>query len=106
MNPPKKTVGIPARQEEYHKENTELPKERILIVDDDRSVREMLSRVLVEEGYRVLSAADGAEALEISAATQALQRTRSASITSWSSSVRVGPTDTPTPAPVSSTSST
>lgn len=40
-------------------------KKHILIVDDDRSVRRMLTRVLADEGYRVLSAADGARGLEI-----------------------------------------
>jgi DNA-binding response OmpR family regulator len=35
----------------------------ILLVDDDPSVRQMLRRVLAEEGYHVVLAADGAEAL-------------------------------------------
>jgi DNA-binding response OmpR family regulator len=39
----------------------------ILIVDDDDSVREMLRRVLVGEGYAVATAANGAEALQIAA---------------------------------------
>jgi DNA-binding NtrC family response regulator len=37
----------------------------ILFVDDDRSVREMVVPILTEEGYRVLSAGNGAEALEL-----------------------------------------
>jgi DNA-binding response OmpR family regulator len=37
----------------------------ILIVDDDDSVREMLRRVLVGEGYAVVTAADGPQALKI-----------------------------------------
>ena len=37
--------------------------EMILFVDDDRSVREMVAPTLVEQGYRVLTAANGAEAL-------------------------------------------
>jgi DNA-binding response OmpR family regulator len=37
----------------------------ILIVDDDDTVREMLRRVLVSEGYAVVTAADGAQALKI-----------------------------------------
>ncbi|HUL51330.1 MAG TPA: response regulator [Candidatus Nitrosotalea sp.] len=40
------------------------PRKRILVVDDDRSVRVMLTRVLLNEGYLALSAADGGEALE------------------------------------------
>ena len=32
----------------------------ILIVDDDANVREMLRRVLVGEGYEVVTAGDGA----------------------------------------------
>jgi DNA-binding NtrC family response regulator len=36
----------------------------ILLVDDDRAVRESLRRVLVTEGWRVVSAASGEEALE------------------------------------------
>ncbi len=43
---------------------------RILVVDDDSSVREMLARVLIGEGYLVCAAADGMAALEIAAATK------------------------------------
>jgi CheY-like chemotaxis protein len=39
--------------------------ELILFVDDDRSVREMVAPALADEGYRVLSAANGAEALAL-----------------------------------------
>ena len=45
-------------------------KNRILVVDDDASVREMLTRILAGEGYLVWAAADGMTALEISAATK------------------------------------
>ena len=38
---------------------------RILIVDDEPSVRRMLRRLLSEGGYRIVEAGDGAEALEI-----------------------------------------
>ena len=42
---------------------------QILVVDDDPSVRTMLKRVLVGEGYRVRSAADGATALQVADTT-------------------------------------
>jgi len=38
---------------------------RILVVEDDEGVRAMLVRVLCEDGYSTLSAADGTRALEI-----------------------------------------
>ncbi len=44
------------------------PGKRILIVDDDPSIRYMLSRVLMDEGYEALSAANGREGLETAAA--------------------------------------
>jgi CheY-like chemotaxis protein len=43
---------------------------RILIVDDDPSIRYMLSRVLRDEGYEALSAASGLEGLNIAAAPE------------------------------------
>ena len=42
----------------------------ILLVDDDKAVRESLQRVLATEGWRVISAASGEEALEFLAAHQ------------------------------------
>ena len=44
-------------------------KRKLLLVDDDSAVREMLGRVLIEAGYQVVPATNGQEALEISAAT-------------------------------------
>jgi len=35
--------------------------ERILIVDDDPSIRYLLSRILIDEGYQVVLAANGRE---------------------------------------------
>jgi CheY-like chemotaxis protein len=37
----------------------------ILVVDDDADIREVLSEVLVENGYRALTAANGVEALHL-----------------------------------------
>jgi two-component system response regulator (stage 0 sporulation protein F) len=34
---------------------------RVLVVDDDRGIRLLLSEILTDEGYEVLEAADGAE---------------------------------------------
>ncbi|MBI4865439.1 MAG: response regulator [Candidatus Wallbacteria bacterium] len=43
---------------------TELPARRVLVVDDDRLVQELLVSVLLEAGFAVERAADGAQALE------------------------------------------
>ena len=37
----------------------------ILLIDDDESTREIMSLALAEEGYRVLTAPDGAAALDL-----------------------------------------
>ncbi len=37
----------------------------ILVVEDDKSTRDLIRHVLEREGYRVLDAADGKEALEV-----------------------------------------
>jgi two-component system response regulator (stage 0 sporulation protein F) len=39
-------------------------KEKILLVDDDPGIRRILLRLLAEEGYRVMTASNGIEALE------------------------------------------
>jgi CheY-like chemotaxis protein len=39
----------------------------VLVVDDDRSIRESLEELLVDEGYRVRVATDGREGLEVCA---------------------------------------
>ncbi|MEM7349716.1 MAG: ATP-binding protein [Acidobacteriota bacterium] len=41
--------------------------ERVLLAEDDDSVRRLVSTVLTENGYEVLEAADGSEALDIAA---------------------------------------
>jgi DNA-binding response OmpR family regulator len=66
----KASVGPPAPDEAGQGENTKPAKNRILVVDDDSSVREMLTRVLAGEGYWVWAAADGTAALEIAAAAK------------------------------------
>lgn len=38
---------------------------RILVVDDEADLREMLEKLLTSRGYRVVTAANGAEAMEI-----------------------------------------
>jgi CheY-like chemotaxis protein len=38
---------------------------RVLVVDDERAIRELLRAVLELEGYQVLTAGDGAEAVEL-----------------------------------------
>jgi DNA-binding NtrC family response regulator len=38
---------------------------KVLIVDDEQSIRDMLARFLVKKGYGVCEAAGGAEALEV-----------------------------------------
>src|SRR5690625_1563794 len=40
-------------------------KESILLVEDDRSISEMVSGHLTKEGYRVISAFDGEEAIRL-----------------------------------------
>lgn len=44
----------------------------VLVVDDDAGVREALTDVLTDEGYKVLCACDGREALDLLATGQAL----------------------------------
>jgi DNA-binding response OmpR family regulator len=50
--------------------NGRSPQRSILIVDDDPSIRYMLCRVLLGEGYDVVSAANGRDGMEIMAARE------------------------------------
>ena len=43
--------------------------EQILVVDDEDMVRSFAARILSEEGYRVVQAADGADALDLISAS-------------------------------------
>jgi two-component system, cell cycle sensor histidine kinase and response regulator CckA len=40
----------------------------VLLVDDDEGLRRFVLRILLQEGFRVIEASDGAEALEVAAA--------------------------------------
>lgn len=60
--------GVPVEQRSTRP--SEGGSEAILLVDDDRSVRNITSRVLERAGYRVLSAANGRAALELVSATE------------------------------------
>ena len=65
-----KTKDFSAEAEIGQGGNVKPAENRILVVDDDSSVREMLARVLAGEGYLVCAATDGTSALEIAAATK------------------------------------
>ncbi|MEJ2429971.1 MAG: hypothetical protein P8075_13810 [Deltaproteobacteria bacterium] len=39
--------------------------DKILVVDDELEIRDMLSRFLTEQGYKVIMAANGEEAIEL-----------------------------------------
>jgi DNA-binding response OmpR family regulator len=54
---------MPCKHHEH--DSATLLHKRILVVDDDPSVREMLARVLTVEGYQAFPARDGNEALGI-----------------------------------------
>jgi CheY-like chemotaxis protein len=57
MAPAKRVRQMPGKEPPLEKQ--------ILIIDDDVSIRHMLGRVLVGEGYAVVSAANGEAGLEI-----------------------------------------
>ena len=38
---------------------------KVLVADDEYTIRDLLRTILVDEGYQVLEASDGAEALEL-----------------------------------------
>lgn len=69
MKRKKDAVDAPATTEKPLAAGVNPAGHRILVVDDDASVREMLARVLAGEGYAVSTAADGAVALEMAVAT-------------------------------------
>jgi CheY-like chemotaxis protein len=64
------TIALPlvAAEDDYVGDSPENPgagTETILLVDDEDAVREVLGRGLQLQGYRLIEASDGAEALEI-----------------------------------------
>lgn len=58
--------GLPGEQDESPSDPARPPgsKGTILLVDDETNVRTLVARILEREGYRVLEAAHGGEALE------------------------------------------
>lgn len=58
-------IGQPPRHRPDDQNEPVRTAERILVVDDDVAVRQMLGRILASEGYVVKEAADGAQALEM-----------------------------------------
>jgi two-component system cell cycle sensor histidine kinase/response regulator CckA len=40
----------------------------ILLVDDDQALRRLVQRILTQQGFHILEASDGAEALQVAAA--------------------------------------
>jgi len=69
-NRDKKVASMAARKLADENQSMEHLKNRILVVDDDPSVLEMLTRVLIGEDYLALPAASGPDALKIADATQ------------------------------------
>lgn len=44
---------------------SEVPRQIVMLVDDDEIIREMISEILVTKGYVVLQAGNGQEAVEV-----------------------------------------
>jgi len=53
-----------------HRKLSGRQKKKIMLVDDDPAIRHILLRLLTEENFFVLTAADGVEALELANATK------------------------------------
>lgn len=64
-------IAAPEMSAPVRKLNAAKPaKVKILITDDDPAIRQILMRLLTEEGYFVLTAANGVEALELARLTK------------------------------------
>ena len=59
------SIGIPATNAPAMPEGAPRGNGRVLVVDDERAVREVLARYLAATGFTVLEATDGANALEV-----------------------------------------
>ncbi len=66
MNPERQTHSPAAND---RPKPTSLAKKSILLVDDDPAIRRVLVRLLAEENYAAIPAANGVEALELAANT-------------------------------------
>lgn len=58
--PSQQTAAVPAKMDDGIEEST-----YVLVVDDDRSSRMLMTAILKKDGYRVAEAADGAEAVDL-----------------------------------------
>ena len=60
---PDRRVGAPDRRSEPEGAEPARSTATVLVVDDDPAVRRMLGRILLDDGFTVVEAADGVEAL-------------------------------------------
>jgi signal transduction histidine kinase/CheY-like chemotaxis protein len=65
LDPPLGTAAEPVRPAESEETQGEPEAIAVLVVEDEATVRSLLSRVLLREGYTVMQACTGEEALEI-----------------------------------------
>lgn len=63
------TLEMPMPASQMNASVTRSAKPKVLLTDDDPAIRQILCRLLSEEGYRVLTAANGVEALELAKVT-------------------------------------
>jgi len=61
----KSVLEVP--RSELKAEEMPSPQKRILLVDDDPAIRQLLMRLIADENFEVLTAANGAEALALAA---------------------------------------
>ena len=58
------TAGNPGRNEATRQDSTHIT-ETVLVVEDDNALRKFVSQVLLTQGYRILTAANGVQALQL-----------------------------------------